>query len=266
MNDISRLTPKQVQEAEVVFCSHSGGKDSQAMLALMIRMGLKDKIVLVHSDLADMEWEEMKPWIESISNGIPCNVVQSEMDFFEMVRKYQRLPSGNMQFCTDFLKITPIEAFIHDYMYKNELTHAINATGMRASESKRRAKKAEGFFSHAIPLLKSGMQKPVKHKAHKILDWMPIFFYSDDEVFQEIKLAGQVPHKIYSQGFSRLSCVFCVNGRIGEHKLASTMRPKLARKMANLEREIGKTIRLKQRNKIKYPRYLDEYLDLEKEG
>ena len=250
--------PKEVQESDVIFCSHSGGKDSQAMLALLIRMGLKDKIVLVHSDLGDMEWETMHPWIESISFGLPVNVVQSEMDFFEMARKYKRLPSGQQQFCTDFLKITPIASFIHAYMTKHNLKTAINATGMRAEESKRRALKS--------PFEKSDMTQPRKYPGHLIYEWLPIFDYKVADVYKEIQDAGQVPHKIYSMGFSRLSCVFCINGRIDEHKKAAELRPELASKMAKLERDLGKTIRLKQVKGVKMQKYLDEYLDIKKDS
>lgn len=248
------IVPKEAQDAEVIFVSHSGGKDSQAMLAALIRMGMKDRIVLVHADLGEMEWEEMKPWIDSISFGIPLNVVASDMDFFQMVRKYKRLPSGMQQFCTGFLKTTPIEAFIHDYMTKHGLKTAINAVGIRAEESAKRAKK-EAFGI-------SDMRKPKKFSEHMIHDWFPIFDYLTIEVFGEIANAGQEPHKIYSMGFSRLSCVFCINGRIDEHKKAAELKPELAKKFAALEREIGKTIRMKQINKIKHPRFLDEYVSL----
>ena len=54
---MKNYTPQVVQDADVIFVSHSGGKDSQAMLAQLVRLGLKDKIVLVHADLGDMEWE-----------------------------------------------------------------------------------------------------------------------------------------------------------------------------------------------------------------
>lgn len=47
--------PEEVLTAEVIFWSHSGGKDSQAGLANLIRMGLKDKIVIIHADLGEME-------------------------------------------------------------------------------------------------------------------------------------------------------------------------------------------------------------------
>lgn len=243
--------PTQVKDAEVIFVSHSGGKDSQAMLAALIRLGLKDKIVLVHSDLGEMEWEPMHDWIESISFGIPCNVVRAKEDFFEMCLRTKRLPSGRQQYCTDVLKTTPIAEFIHEYMYKNNIKTAINATGMRAEESKRRAEKE--------PFQVSEMTQPKKHAPHLIHDWLPIFEYRLDDVFKEIKNAGQAPHKIYSMGFSRLSCVFCVNGRISEHQKAAELRPELAKKVAELERTLGKAIRLKQINGQKYPKYLDEY-------
>jgi DNA sulfur modification protein DndC len=119
---MENCTPQVVQDADVIFVSHSGGKDSQAMLAQLVRRGLKDKIVLVHADLGDMEWEEMEPWIRKISFGLDVNVVRSELDFFGLARKYQRLPSGQQQFCTDFLKTKPIGVFIHDYMYFHNLT------------------------------------------------------------------------------------------------------------------------------------------------
>ena len=252
------IVPREVTEAEVIFVSHSGGKDSQAMLAALVRAGLKEKLVLVHSDLGEMEWEPMEHWISKNSFQLPLNVVKSDLDFFSMVRKYRRLPSGRQQFCTDFLKTQPITAFIHDYMERHGITKTINATGMRAEESPRRAKKLPFTLSKGEGT--SGMYQPRKYPSHLVHDWLPIFDYTTAEVFGEIAHAGQEPHQVYSMGFSRLSCVFCVNGRIEEHKRAAELRPELAKKMSELEREIGKTLRLKQVKGVKLPKYLDEYL------
>jgi 3'-phosphoadenosine 5'-phosphosulfate sulfotransferase (PAPS reductase)/FAD synthetase len=250
---------EEISNADVIFVSHSGGKDSQAMLAKLVRLGLKEKIVLVHADLGEMEWEEMKPWIEENSFGLPVHVVEAELDFFQLARKYGRLPSGQHQFCTDFLKTQPIKEFIHNYMYENNLETAINATGMRADESKRRMLKEPFTLSKGKGT--SGMHMTKKHPTHTIYDWLPIFEYNTEEVFSEIKNAGQAPHHVYSLGFSRLSCVFCVNGRISEHKNAAKLRPELGKKMANLERDLKKTLRLKQVKGAKYPKYMDEYLE-----
>ncbi len=247
------LVPEQVLAADVLFVSHSGGKDSQATLAFINRIGLTEakRIVVIHSDLGEMEWEPMHHWIGENSFGLPVEVVKADMDFFQLARTYGRLPSGNIQFCTDFLKTQPIEAFIHAYMYTHGYKTAINVTGMRAEESTRRSKKK--------PFARSEMTRPKLHPEHKIFDWLPIFGYSESEVFEEIALAGQKPHALYSQGFSRLSCVFCVNGRINEHRQAAKLRPELFQKVVALEKELGRTYRLQQRKGVKYPRYMDSY-------
>jgi len=253
------LTQDQaIQKAHAIFVSHSGGKDSQAMLAYLKRKGLLHKCVIVHSDLGRMEWEEMKPWIEANSFGLPVHVVEAEKDFFEIARHYGRLPSGRQQFCTDLLKTKPITEFIHQYMTEHGLSLAINATGMRAEESPRRAKKEPFTLSKGQGTSK--MHMPKKYPEHTVYDWMPIFEYSELAVREEIAHAGQEMHPVYAKGFSRLSCVVCINGRIGEHKLAAQLRPELVKEMAQLERELGKTLRLKQRQGVKYPKYLDEYL------
>lgn len=255
----------EIENADVIFVSHSGGKDSQAMLAKLIKMGLKDKLVVIHADLGEMEWEEMKPWIEKNSFGLPVHVVESEMDFFQMCRKYGRIPSGQNQFCTDFLKIKPINEFVHDYMYKHGYKTAINATGMRADESKRRKEKKPFTLSKGKGT--SGMHMTRKHTEHTVYDWLPIFEYTTEEVFAEIAEAGQAPHEVYTKyGFSRLSCVFCVNGRINEHKVAAKLRPELGQKIADLEKELGKTYRRKQVKGVKLPKFMSEYLEFSEDA
>ena len=103
---------------------------------------------------------------------------------------------------------------------------------------------------------------PKKYPGHTVHDWMPIFGYTAEEVYEEISLAGQEVHEVYGMGFSRLSCVLCVNGRIAEHKIAAELRPELVMKFAKLEKDLGKTIRLKQIKGVKYPKYLSEYVKL----
>jgi 3'-phosphoadenosine 5'-phosphosulfate sulfotransferase (PAPS reductase)/FAD synthetase len=243
--------PKEVQDAQVIFISHSGGKDSQAMLARIVRLNLAAKIVVVHSDLGEMEWEPMHHFIEQNAFGLPVHVVRAQETFFDLCRRTKRFPSGRQQYCTDFLKIIPIAAFIHDYMTKNNITVAINATGMRAEESERRAKKE--------PFALSGMTQPRKYPGHTIYDWLPIFDYKVDDVWQEIKNAGQTPHPIYFKGFSRLSCVFCINGRKNEHQKAAEMRPELYAKMVELEKELGKSLRQSTVDGEKVHKYLGSY-------
>lgn len=248
---MNKTTPNEVVEAQVIFVNHSGGKDSQAMLADLVNRGFKGKLVVVHSDLGEMEWEPMHDFITSISFGLPVTVVKPKMGFFELCRKYSRLPSGNARFCTDQLKTKPIGAWIRDYCEKNAITRAINAIGIRAEESPARAKK-ESFKLSKLSLIKKDL---IVH------EWYPIFDMKLTEVWSIIKEAGQQPHEVYAKGFSRLSCVFCVFGRIGEHQMAAKLKPELFNKMVALEKELGRSIRLKQVKGVKSNKFLNEYCD-----
>jgi DNA sulfur modification protein DndC len=247
----NELIPNEVQQAQVIFVSHSGGKDSQAMLARVRRMNLSAKIVIVHSDLGEMEWEPMHDFIARNGFGYELHVVKADESFFDLCRRTKRFPSGQCQYCTDYLKILPIQKFIHAYMDQHGYTRAINATGMRAEESIRRAKKE--------PFALSEMTQPRKHPTHVIHDWLPIFTYTMNDVCVEILKAGQRPHELYFQGFSRLSCVFCVNGRKNEHQKAAELRPALFQKIVALEKELGKAYRQKTVGGEAVNKYMDEY-------
>lgn len=248
MKDIN--APIEVKNAEVIFVNHSGGKDSQAMLAAIHRQGFTGKVVIVHSDLGEMEWEPMHNFIEKNSFGYEINVIKPELDFFQLCEKYNRLPSGMARFCTSELKTSPIGKFIRNYCAENNIKVAINAIGVRAEESPSRAKKK--------PFKLSDQNRKTLDTV--IYEWLPIFDYKLIDVKIEIENAGQSMHKVYSKGFSRLSCVFCVFGRIGEHQLAAKERPELFGKMVELERKLGKSIRLKQIDGKKYPKFLTEYI------
>jgi 3'-phosphoadenosine 5'-phosphosulfate sulfotransferase (PAPS reductase)/FAD synthetase len=242
--------PSQVSEAEVLFINHSAGKDSQAMLAAVHKAGFKGKIVIVHADLGEMEWEPMHHFIESNSFGYEVHVVKPPMDFFQLCKRYNRLPSGLARFCTSDMKTQPIGRFIKKYCRDNGIKSAINCIGIRAEESPARAKK-EPFKLSKMSLKRDNIQ---------IWEWYPIFDYKLNDVWNEISSVGQEPHKLYSEGFSRLSCVFCVFGRKEEHQKAAKLRPELFNRMVELEKDLGKSIRLKTVNGQKVNQYLTEYI------
>ena len=224
-----------------IFVSHSGGKDSQAMLAALVAAGHGPNIVIVHADLGDMEHEPMHDWIVQNSFGLPVHVVTPPRDFYQLARDYKRLPSGQARFCTSKLKTDPIRKWVTEYCRTHGITEAKIAIGLRREESATRAAKPE--FSRVNAL---------------ITDWHPILDLTEAQVFETIRAAGQAPHRVYSQGWSRLSCVMCVLGRKAEHLKARELYPEKFRKMAELEKELGKSIRLKQRNGIKLNSYLEE--------
>lgn len=250
------ITP---ENAEVIFVNHSGGKDSQAMLIRLIKMGYKSKIVIVHADLGIMEWEPMENWIKENSFGLPVHVVVGELDFFELCRKYKRIPGGVSRFCTNELKTKPCTDFMKEYCYRRGFTKAITALGIRWEESPNRAENIE--FSER---LKGGLCKTVidgeeiRFKLNLTI-WNPILEMVKDEVFASILEAGQDSHWVYAKGYSRLSCVFCPYAKINEHAQMKHDRPELFQKIAELEVELGKTIHVKQVKGEKVRKYITEY-------
>ncbi len=247
--------PKEIKNADVLFVSHSGGKDSQALLAAMIRLGFKDKIVLIHSDLGYlMEWEPMEEWIKKNSFGLKLHIIHPPETFFDVVRRTEFMPSANYPICTDNLKLKPIEAFIHDYMERHKLKVGVNVTGIRGVESDRRAKK---------PVFGISDFYKVRDYSHQMIyDWNPIKHYLVEDVLAEIEAVGQKIHKVYSFGYSRLSCTFCVNSQVGEHTMSVRMKPETARAMAEVERDVNKTIRTQTIKGKKVRSYTDERYDI----
>ena len=77
---------RSLRDAGAIFyISHSGGKDSQAMYAYLSVEIPHNQIVVVHSDLGEVEWEGVKDHIEATISH-PLNVVRAKKTFFDMVR------------------------------------------------------------------------------------------------------------------------------------------------------------------------------------
>lgn len=236
-----------LNDYDLIVINHSGGKDSQAMLSHLWRKypEQRHKFIIVHADLGEMEWEPMHDFIQANAFGIKVNIIKPEMSFFDLCRKYKRLPSGQARFCTDQLKTMPINKWLKANHPNKRI---LNCLGIRAQESTARSLK---------PVVSKAKGSTI---ATPITNWFPIFEYKLQDVWDSIAVVGQKPHPVYAKGFSRLSCVFCVLGKINEHKQAALLKPELAQKMSDLEQELGKTVRLKTIDKVKVQKPMTEYL------
>jgi 3'-phosphoadenosine 5'-phosphosulfate sulfotransferase (PAPS reductase)/FAD synthetase len=225
----------------IFYCSHSGGKDSQAMYAELLERVPRDRLVVVHADLGRIEWDGVKDHIrENIDHDL--NVVQAGKTFFEMVRHRAKVrpdapswPSPKYRQCTSDLKTGPIMKFIRNDMKARPGAHtAVNAMGIRAEESSARAKKAPWKVNKKNTIA-----------ARAVFDWMPIFEWSTEEVFDRIYEAGQKPFHAYGargEKNERLSCVFCIMGSDNDLRNGAIARPELYREYVLLEREVGNTM------------------------
>ena len=218
----------------VIYVSHSGGKDSQAMYLYLQSIFPHNQLVVVHSDLGEVEWEGVQDHIrDTICHDL--NVVRATKTFFEMVRHRANTrpdvpswPSSATRQCTSDLKRNPIEKFIRNDMKRRGVTKAINAMGLRAQESPARAKKKTWVLN-----------KSLSRAGREVHNWLPIHAWTEEEVFGYIEKAGQKPFWAYAAGNKRLSCVFCILGCGGDLANGKKHRPELYKKYLELEKETG---------------------------
>lgn len=239
MAKISNLEEIKALAAQgaIFYVSHSGGKDSQAMYALIYPIVPQDQIVVVHADLGEIEWKGVKEHIkENITHEL--NIVSAGKTLFDMVRRraatrpdVPSFPSSAHRQCTSDLKRNPIYKFIRGDMAKRGSKIAVNCMGLRAAESSARAKR-ETF----------GVNKTLSKAGRTVYEYLPIHHLTDAEVFEAIGGAGQKPFWAYAAGNKRLSCVFCIMGCDNDLKNGAKQRPDLYEKFLALEKEVGWTM------------------------
>ncbi|HHQ6598102.1 TPA: phosphoadenosine phosphosulfate reductase family protein [Serratia fonticola] len=234
-----------IEAGAIFYASHSGGKDSQAMYALMCQHIPSDQIVVVHASLGEAEW----PGVIDHINATIChqlNVVEASKTFLEMVERRGMWPGAQHRQCTSDLKRGPIEKFIRHDMAKRGGGIAVNCMGLRAAESATRSRRSP---------FKANRRQTVKKRA--VWEWLPVFSLSTAEVFQMIADAGQKPFWAYEQN-ERLSCVFCIMGSRNDLRHGAEKNPKLYRRYVELERKIGHTMFMKSGQPI----WLDEHIGI----
>ncbi len=239
MNPITEL----VKAGAIFYVSHSGGKDSQAMYSHVCSMVPADQVVVVHADLGVVEWHGVVDHIkENISH--PLNIVQgvwadgTEKTLLNMVEKRAvrrpdapSWPSSKNRYCTSDLKRDPIHKFIRNDMKSRGATVGLNCTGLRADESRGRAKKKPFSICNRLTT-----------QSRTVYEWLPLHDWSTGRVFQQIKSAGQKPFWAYGAGNDRLSCVFCIFGSPGDLANGLKYRPELYREYVRLEKLTGNTM------------------------
>lgn len=102
-------------------------------------------------------------------------------------------PSAIRQFCTEHLKLWPIFFFLSRHYPKSEYQWWMH-TGLRAEESRKRAKKQpfawNGFFD--------------------CMSVMPLLYESVETVFQILEQYGVPPNPLYALGYHRVGCFPCI--------------------------------------------------------
>lgn len=107
--------------------------------------------------------------------------------------------------------------------------------GLRAQESPTRARK---------PLFtpRTDCTAPTKHRF--VYDWLPIHDWSEVDVWDCIRLHGNVFHEAYHFGNHRLSCACCVLASVGDLLNGAIHNPQTYRELCRIEAVTGYSFRL----------------------
>lgn len=226
--------------AALFVANHSGGKDSQAMLIRLLEIVPRDRLIVVHAALGEVEWPGALEHAQQQADaaGLPFIVARAAKSFFDMVERRFKVrpqspsfPSAANRQCTSDLKRGPIQREVRRYAKAHGFTTVVNCMGLRAQESAGRAKQ--------LPFRLNG---PASTLARWWWEWLPIHELSAAQVFAIIQAAGQQPHPAYASGNERLSCVFCIMGSRNDIANGARQHPELFRKYVELEHRTGYTM------------------------
>ncbi len=219
--------------------NHSGGKDSQAMYLYLTRELLipRDQIVVIHAVLPGVDWGGSEDHINATVDE-PVIYTQANKTFRDMVLKRNQdrpedpsFPSPQYRQCTSDLKRDPINKEIRRICKETGIYDVVNCIGIRAQESPARAKKDP-----------YKLNKRMSKAGRTVYDWLPIFDWTEKEVFDYIEDQGQKPFWTYGEGMKRKSCMFCIMACESDIRTAARLAPEKFREMVELEERTNSTM------------------------
>lgn len=143
-------------------------------------------------------------------------------------------PSSTARFCTSDQKTSQVAKLMTRLATQHRQEHPdagpiriLNCLGIRAAESPDRAKK--------VPF---GLDQAATNGRRTVHRWLPIFDWSDAQVWSLIRSSGIPYHPAYDAGMPRLSCVFCVLAGRRELVIAARLNPELLQEYLAVEQRV----------------------------
>lgn len=204
------LSDNQMYQANKMFVSFSGGKDSTVTSHLVMKALQAENIPHIYGDTT-LEYPASAAYIKEFRKKYPKTPVftaKNKDQDFEDLCEVVGPPSRVMRWCCTVFKTGAITQKI-ETMYKNE-PRLLSFQGIRRSESVSRSKYERSSSSSKIS--KQLVAAP-------IIDWM------DFDVWLYI-LANELPFNgAYRQGFQRVGCWCCPNNSSWAEFLSSIYMP-----------------------------------------
>ena len=217
---IAPLTKAQRKklDGKLVVASVSGGKDSAAMSLWLTENEVEHRRVF-----ADTGWEHEKTY-EYLRGPLaaklgPIEEVRGKYTFEELCLHKGMFPSRTKRFCTQFLKIFPL------FAYMNALAESglvVNAVGIRWAESEARRAFKEWDESE-------GLDAEV---------WRPLLAWTEQDVIDMHARHGLPPNPLYRMGARRVGCWPCLFAAKDEVRLVADRDPARIDRIRALEEAV----------------------------
>lgn len=257
-----------LQEYDWILVNSSGGKDSQAMLDLVVELanlaGVTDRLVVVHCDLGRVEWSGTRELAarQAAHYGLRFEVVsRPQGDLLTHVESRKMWPSSTARYCTSDHKRGQVRTLMtrlagewraaetKTMQYSTAVPFQtgqlvkvpphrpcliLNCMGMRADESPARAK--------LVPFTKA-TRPGESNSRREIHTWLPLHGWTTSQVWERIRRSGVPHHRAYDLGMKRLSCCFCIFAPESALMIAGEHNRELLSEYVRVETKIGHAFR-----------------------
>jgi 3'-phosphoadenosine 5'-phosphosulfate sulfotransferase (PAPS reductase)/FAD synthetase len=202
-----------------VVASVSGGRDSAAMSLYLAELGIDHERVFM-----DTGWEHAATY-EYLRGPLtralgPISEIRGELDFVQLVEKKGLFPSRVMRFCTELLKVVPVQQWL---AARPDVADLVNAVGIRRAESRARSAMAEWEWSDGFDLEV----------------WRPLVTWAAADVAAIHARHGLALNPLYALGASRVGCWPCIHARKSEIALVARLDPGRIDQIREMERGLN---------------------------
>lgn len=227
---------------DVILVASSAGKDSQAMLDLVVELAREadvlDRVTVLHNSLGRVEWPGTAELAreQAAHYGVRYEERHRERGLLlEQIEQRGMWPDARNRYCTSDQKRGPARKLITQLVAELNLdrqARVLYCLGLRAEESPGRARR---------PVL--AVDAAASSGVREVTTWHPILHWTSRQVWDRIRASGVRHHWAYDAGMTRLSCSFCVLASRADLTRAARLRPDLARVYAELEARMGHRFR-----------------------
>jgi 3'-phosphoadenosine 5'-phosphosulfate sulfotransferase (PAPS reductase)/FAD synthetase len=228
-----------------IVLNSSGGKDSQAMLDVVVEQAdralvPRSRLLVAHADLGRVEWPGTRQLAEEQARhyGLAfVAVARPQGDLLDHIARRGMFPSPTARYCTSNHKRAQVLKVLTRLADESRragvrVCRILNCLGLRAEESPARARRRPFAPNEAA-----------SNGRRWVDDWLPLHSWTSEQVWARIRASGVRHHPAYDLGMPRLSCCFCIFSPRSALLLAGKHNPELLAEYVAVEKQIGHRFR-----------------------